>query len=98
MGDLGLIPVVGRFPGGGHGNPLQYSCIENPHGRRSLASYSPWGRKESDMTDRLSTARVDILYFGIEFNLVYKYNHLHLPLRGIMQTSKTSCLHKCNIH
>ena len=68
MGDLGLIPVVGRFPGGGHGNPLHYSCLENPHGRRSLAGYSPWGRKESDMTERLSTARVDILYFGIEIS------------------------------
>ena len=31
-GDLGLIPGLGRSPGGGHGNPLQYSCLENPHG------------------------------------------------------------------
>ena len=31
-GDLGLIPGLERFPGGGHGNPLQYSCLENPHG------------------------------------------------------------------
>jgi len=30
--DLGLIPGVGRSPGGGHCNPLQYSCLENPHG------------------------------------------------------------------
>ena len=29
-GDLGLIPVSGRFPGEGNGNPLQYSCLENP--------------------------------------------------------------------
>ena len=28
-------------PGGGHGNPLQYSCLENPHGQRSQAGYSP---------------------------------------------------------
>ena len=33
VGDLGLIPSLGRSPGGGHGNPLQYSCLENPHGR-----------------------------------------------------------------
>ena len=33
-GDLGLIPGLGRSPGGGHGNPLQYSCLENPHGQR----------------------------------------------------------------
>ena len=31
VGDLGLIPGLGRFSGGGHGNPLQYSCLENPH-------------------------------------------------------------------
>ena len=32
--DLGSIPVLGRSPGGGHSNPLQYSCLENPHGQR----------------------------------------------------------------
>ena len=31
------------FPRGGHGNPLQYSCLENPHGQKSLLGYSPWG-------------------------------------------------------
>ena len=35
-GDLGSIPGSGRSPGG-HGNPLQDSCLENPHGQRSLA-------------------------------------------------------------
>jgi len=46
---------LGRSPGGGHGSPLQYSCLENPHGQRSLVGCSPWGRKESDTTERLST-------------------------------------------
>ena len=41
VGDLGLIPGLGRYPGGGHGNPLQYSCLENPHWQRSLAGYTP---------------------------------------------------------
>ena len=50
-GDLGLIPRLGRSPGGRHGKPLQYSCLENAHGQRSLASYSPWGCKESDTTE-----------------------------------------------
>ena len=54
--DLGSIPGLERSPGGGHGNPLQYPCLENPHGQRSLEGYSPWGRKESDMTERLSIA------------------------------------------
>ena len=44
--DLGSIPGLGRCPGGGHGNLLQYSCLENPHGQRSLVGYSPWGEKE----------------------------------------------------
>ena len=34
--DVGLIPGSGRSLGGGHGNPLQYSCVENPHGQKSL--------------------------------------------------------------
>ena len=37
VGDLGLIPGLGRSPGGGHGNPLQYPCLENPQGQRSQA-------------------------------------------------------------
>ena len=40
-GDVGLIPGSGRSTGGGNGTPLQYSCLENPHGQRSLAGYSP---------------------------------------------------------
>ena len=42
---------VRRSPGGGHGNPLQYSFLENPHRQRSLANYSSWGCKESDTTE-----------------------------------------------
>ena len=44
-------PGLGRSPGGGHGNPLQYSSLENPHGWKSLVGYSPWGHKESDTTE-----------------------------------------------
>ena len=53
---LGSIPGLGRFPGGGGGNPLQYSFLENLHGQKILAGYSPWGCKESDTTEQLSTA------------------------------------------
>ena len=38
---VGSIPGLGRYPGGGHGSPLQYSFLENPHGQRSLVGYSP---------------------------------------------------------
>ena len=44
--DTGLIPGSRRSPGRGMGSPLQYSCLGNP-----LAGYSPWGCKESDMTE-----------------------------------------------
>ena len=54
--DTGLIPGSGRSPVGGHGNPLQHSCLENPQGQRSLAGYSPWDNKELDTTELLSTA------------------------------------------
>ena len=53
----GSISGLGRSPGEGNGNPLQYSCLENPHGQRSLVGYSPWGCKESDTTEQLSTAQ-----------------------------------------
>ena len=36
--DVGSIPGSGKFPGEGNGNPLQYSCLENPHGQRELQS------------------------------------------------------------
>ena len=55
-GDLGLIPGLGRSPGGGHSNPFQYSCLENPHGQRSLVGYSTWDHKELDMPERLNIA------------------------------------------
>ena len=53
-GDLGFIPGLRRSTGGEQGNPLQDSCLENPHGQRSLVGYSPRGLKESDTTKRLT--------------------------------------------
>ena len=49
-GDTGLILELGRSSGEGHDNPLQYSFLKS-HGQRSLVGCSPWGRKESDMTE-----------------------------------------------
>ena len=54
-GDAALLPGSGRSPGGGSGNPLQCSCLENSHGQRSLVDYSPWDHNESGMTEGLST-------------------------------------------
>ena len=39
--DAGSVPELGRSPEGGHGSPLQCSCLENPHGQRSLVGYNP---------------------------------------------------------
>ena len=51
-GDPGSVPGWGRSPGGGNGNPLQYSCLENPMDR-SLVGCSPRDGKELDMTEQL---------------------------------------------
>ena len=53
--DAGSIPGSGRSPGGGNGNPLQYSCLGNPMDRGAWRGYSPCGRKESDMTENTQT-------------------------------------------
>ena len=60
-GDPGSIPGSERSPGEGNGNPLQDSCLEISHGRRSLVGYSPWGRKELDTTERLHCASLQVM-------------------------------------
>ena len=58
VGDLGSILGLGGSPGGGYGNPLQYSCLENSMPLPwSLVGYHPWGRKELNTTERLSIAQ-----------------------------------------
>ena len=51
IGDTGSITGSARSPRGGNGNPLQYSCLENPMDQRSLAGCSPWDRRESKTTE-----------------------------------------------
>ena len=60
-GDLGLSPGLGRSPGEGNGNPLQYCCLENPMDRGAWVRYSLWGQKESDTTERLHFTSLHIL-------------------------------------
>ena len=70
-GSLPLVPHLGRKTNGGHGNPLQYSCLKNPHGQRSLVGYSPWSRQESDTTEWLSTAYIYLYSWFIFFVFVF---------------------------
>ena len=49
--DVGSVPGSGRSSGGGHGNPLQCSCLETPMDRGAWQACSPWGRKDSDTTE-----------------------------------------------
>ena len=56
--DLAAAAAARCVSGEGKGYPLQYSCLENPHGHRSLAGFSPWGRKELDTIEWLSTSYV----------------------------------------
>ena len=87
-GDLGLIPGLGRFSGGGHGNPLQYCCLENLHGQRTLASYSPWGCKELDTTEWLSTSQI------INWNSLMLFLCQFLPKSSIDSTKSQSRHHQ----
>ena len=94
-GDLGLSSGWGRSPGEGNGNPLQYSCLENPHGQRSLAGYSPWGCKEWDtnehthtpaQTHLLSIHHLSVIYLSsiillIYLSIIHNWNLLHLEHR-----------------
>ena len=73
-GDLGLIPGLGKSPGGEHSNPLQCFSLENPHGQRSLMGYSPWGNKELDTTERLRAAQHNVIYipvFMVYYHLLF---------------------------
>ena len=58
-GEVGSIPELGRYPGEENGNPL---LPGKSHGQRSLAGYSPWDRKESDITEGLKQQKHTTIY------------------------------------
>ena len=72
VGDPDSIPGLGRSPWGGHSNPLQYPCLENPHGQRSLVGYSPWGPIELDMTEGLKQHSTYSLYKKANSNITVR--------------------------
>ena len=69
-GDLGSITGLRRSPKGGQCNPFHYSCLENPHGQRSLVDYSPWGHKELNTMSDSGTAHGATLH--ALFHLIVK--------------------------
>ena len=66
-------PSVGKFPGEGNGNPLQYSCLENPMDREA---WCPWGRKESDTTERLHFFTSYIYIYTHTYNFIHTAQHV----------------------
>ena len=79
-GDLGLIPGLGRSPGGGHSNLHQYSCLENPPGPRRLAIYNPGDCKVSDTTEQLCVCVcVCVCDVHQEIFFFFKYFHFWWP-------------------
>ena len=91
-GDLGLIPGLGRSPGGGHGNPLQYSCLENPYGQRSLAATVHGVAKSrtrlSTRSTILSPARVRIFF---EAQSLKKPVTRHSSFRNVFTFIRLEC-------
>ena len=73
-GDSGLIPEFRRSPGEGNGYLLQYSCLEShgkSHGQRSLVGFSPWGCKEWNTNEHLSTGQLAFLSHAFKGHLIW---------------------------
>ena len=85
-GDMGLIPELGRSPGEGSDNPLQYSCLEESHGQRSLVGYSPQGHKVSQYCAYMHTCISDAIWH-LSF-LAYFYL-VQCPLGSFMLSKMT---------
>ena len=83
------------FTGEGNGNPLQYSCLGNFNWQRSLVGYGPWGPKESNMTERLSTHAWRPLLCWVFSFMNTVYFSIYLGLLWILSSS--FCSFECTI-
>ena len=91
-GYLGLNPGLGRSLGGGRGNPIQKSCLGNPHGQRSLADYSPGGRSELDPTKHRAN------HMGFPCGSVVKDPHANSGDAGLIAGLGRSCKKEVATH
>ena len=83
-----------RSPGGGHDNPLQYSCLEEPHGQRSLAGCSPLGCEFSDMTKHTHTYIFCIIfYISVYYNFFHSSLNTHLYILATMKNAAMNSGH-----
>ena len=86
---MGSNPKSRRFPGGGNGNPLQYSCLENSMDRRAWQAIVHGVTEELDMTERLTHTFYIAHYTSSVpngFSLLQLYNYIngHIPLYTIL--------------
>ena len=79
VGDLGSIPGLERSPGGGHGNPFQYSCLENTNGQKEPGGLQSMGCKDSDTTELLSAHAHAYTFNYIQILLI---NYTSMKLGG----------------
>ena len=73
--DTDSIPGLGRSPGVGNGIPLQYSWPGKFHGQRSLAGYSPWAHKKSNMTEHNTVTVYQLEEVPLYLSLQRVFNH-----------------------
>ena len=78
-GDVGCLPGSGRFPGGGNGNPLQYSCLRRPTDRGAWRATVHGLAKELDMNSKLNdnTCATRNRVRGIECTSFFPFLHAH---------------------
>ena len=91
------IPGSGRSPGGRHGNPLQYSCLKNPHRESGWAGYSPYGHKGSDIYEVMQhmhtfTKPASISDSFIWLLKIYSQQHEHVSSKTALNYFEYACI------
>ena len=85
-GDMSSIPGLGRFPGGGHGHPLQYSCLENPmDGRAWRATVHGVAKSQTRLSDFTFTFTSRVSLGGL-WELVMDREAWHAAVHGVAKS------------